>query len=81
MAFAHLMTPEQVQTVLDSRIQDADENLRFIDEFENSCDREWPAGVRFTLGFGRAMLNTMKTYVEENRHMFASDESKKTAVR
>ena len=70
MAFAHLMTPEQVQTVLDSRIEDADRNLKFIDEFENSCDCDWPAGVRFTLGFGRTMLQAMKTYVEENRHMF-----------
>ena len=74
MAFAHLMTPEQVQTVLDSRIEDADRNLDFIDEFENSCDCDWPAGVRFTLGFGRAMLQTMKTYVEENRHMFDNPE-------
>ena len=75
MAFAHLMTPEQVQTVLDSRIEDADRNLEFIDEFENSCDCDWPAGVRFTLGFGRAMLHTMKTYVEENRHMFENNET------
>lgn len=74
MAFAHLMTPEQVQTVLDSRIEDADRNLQIIDDFENSCDCDWPAGVRFTIGFGRAMLNTMKTYVEENRHMLDTDE-------
>ena len=75
MAFAHLMTPEQVQTVLDSRIEDADRNLEFIDEFENSCDCDWPVGVQFTLGFGRAMLDAMKTYVEENRHMFDKHET------
>ena len=74
MAFAHLMTPEQVQTVLDSRIVDADRNLQYIDEFENSCDCDWPAGVRFTLGFGRAMMNAMKDYVEQNRHMFETDD-------
>ena len=74
MAFAHLMTPEQVQTVLDSRIEDAEKNLQFIDEFENSRDCEWPAGVRFTLGFGRAMLHTMKEYVEQNRHMFETED-------
>jgi DNA-binding PadR family transcriptional regulator len=81
MAFAHLMTPEQVQTVLDSRIEDAERNLQYIDDFENSCDCDWPVGVRFTLGFGRAMLNTMKDYVEENRHMFDTDDlQKKRAV-
>ena len=83
MAFAHLMTPEQVQKVLDSRIEDADRNLQFIDDFENSCECDWPAGVRFTLGFGRAMLNTMKEYVEENRHMFETDDrqAKKAVAR
>ena len=81
MAFAHLMTPEQVQTVLDSRIEDADRNLKFIDEFENSCDCEWPAGVQFTLGFGRAMLHAMKDYVEQNRHLFeTNDRQNKKAV-
>lgn len=81
MAFAHLMTPAQVQTVLDSRIRDADENLQFIDEFENGFDHEAPAGVRFTLGFGRAMLHAMKNYVEENRNMLESDETQKTVAR
>lgn len=81
MAFAHLMRPEQIRRVLDSRIADADENLRWIDEFESSCDRDWPAGVRFTLGFGRAMLQAMKQYVEDNRHMFESDEQQEAAIR
>jgi len=70
MAFAHLMTAEQIETVLNSRIEDAKRNLRLIDEFECSCDGDWPVGVRFTLGFGRAMMHAMTTYVAENRHMF-----------
>jgi DNA-binding PadR family transcriptional regulator len=73
MAFAHLMTPQQIETVLDSRIVDANRNLDIINEFENCCDRDWPAGVRFTLGFGRAMMEAMKTYVEENRHLLLQD--------
>ena len=48
LCFAHLMAPEQVQRVLDSRIEDAEHNLRLIDEFESSCE-EWPAGVKFLL--------------------------------
>lgn len=73
MCFAHLMAPEQVQRVLDSRIEDAERNLQLIDEFEASCDEEWPAGVKFSLEFGRAMLRTMKEFVEQNRHMLAED--------
>jgi DNA-binding PadR family transcriptional regulator len=81
MAFAHLMTPEQIRTVLDSRIEDANQNLQIIDEFENSCDEDWPNGVKFTLGFGRAMLDAMKKYVEENRHIVeAVDENPKKVV-
>jgi DNA-binding PadR family transcriptional regulator len=81
MAFAHLMSPEQIQTVLDSRIENAEQNLRIIDDFENSRDREWPAGVLFTLGFGRAMLHAMKTYVEENRDILETEAQKKTVAR
>jgi len=73
MCFADLMTPEQIQTVLDSRIEDAERNLKLIDEFECSCDEEWPAGVRFTLDFGRTMLRTMKAFVEQNRHIFEEE--------
>ena len=81
MAFAHLMTPAQIETVLDSRVEDAEKNLRIIEEFEMSSDEGWPAGVRFTLGFGRAMMHAMTTYVEENRHMLTtSDEKVKKAA-
>ena len=82
MAFAHLMTREQIETVLDSRIEDAERNLQLIEDFENCCDHEWPPGVLFTLGFGRAMMQAMKSYVEENRHVFRenTDQAKKAVT-
>ena len=52
--------------------RDAEQNLRLIDEFEGSCE-DWPAGVRFSLEFGRAMLHTMKDFVEKNRHMLEEE--------
>ena len=73
MCFAHLMTPKQIATVLDSRIEDADRYLRIFDDIEASSDAEWPAGVRFTLGFGRTMMQAMKKYVQENKHMLLDD--------
>lgn len=73
MCFAHLMTPQQIETVLDSRIDDADRKLQLIDEFESCCAGDAPVGVQFTVGFGRAMLQAMKSYVEENRHLFQDD--------
>ena len=82
MAFAHLMTPDQIETVLDSRIEDANRNLQIIDDFEKSCHENCPTGVRFTLGFGRAMMNAMRSYVEENRHVFRqeADQPKKAVT-
>ena len=74
MCFAHLMQPEQIETVLDSRVEDADRYLAIFDEIECSCDEEWPAGVTFTLGFGRAMMHAMKKYVEENRHLLTKEQ-------
>lgn len=71
MCFAHLMSDAQINTVLDSRIADANLGMKILDQIENACDEEFPTGVRFTIGFGRAMLRAMKDYVEQNRHMFA----------
>ena len=73
MCFAHLMTREQVEAVLDHRIRDAEENLRLFKEFETSCMQDWPQGMRFVLGFGQAMTRTMKEYVENNRRMLFED--------
>ena len=84
MCFAELMTPDQIQTVLESRISDARKMLQLIDEFESSCDGEtcekgWPPGVQFTLGFAREMLHAQIKYVEQSRHMF--DEETKPAAK
>ena len=73
MCFAHLMTRAQVEAVLDSRIRDAEENLRLFKEFETRCMQDWPQGMRFVLGFGQAMTQTMKEYVEKNRHKLFDD--------
>lgn len=75
MCFAEHMTPQQVQTVLESRIIDAQQKLQLIDEFEVSCDCDegWPPGVQFTLGFAREMLHAQIKYVEQNRRMLDED--------
>jgi DNA-binding PadR family transcriptional regulator len=87
ICFAELMTPEQIRTILDSRIKDARNTLKLIDDFEVSCDDEgceqdWPPGVQFTLGFAREMLRAQIKYVEQNRNMFdeESEPAANTAV-
>jgi DNA-binding PadR family transcriptional regulator len=69
MCFAHLMTPEQIETVLEHQLQEAEKYLQLFDELESSGTQEWPLGARFVLGFGRAMMEAKKIYIAENRHM------------
>ena len=69
MCFAHLMSPKQIETVLTSRVEDINRYLSMFDEFEACQMKDWPAGMRFVCGFGRAMTEAMHKYVSEHRHM------------
>ena len=80
MCFAHLMPNDQIQTVLDNRIEECEEYARMLSEIEANCRDEWPPGMTFVAGFGKAMLEMMKTYVAENRHLLTEDTHTKSAV-
>ena len=77
MCFAHLMTREQVETVLDNRDKEAQDYLELFKEFETNCMEDWPPGARFVLGFGQTMMQAMRQYVEENSHMLFEDANDK----
>lgn len=65
--FAHLMTPEQIETVLNNRLREVDECLEILNEVEGcECDR-MPAGARFVAGFGRAIATASRRYIEAHR--------------
>ncbi|MDH3758664.1 MAG: PadR family transcriptional regulator [Gammaproteobacteria bacterium] len=67
MCFAHLMSREQIETVLDNRVKEMTDYLQLFREFETTSMDDWPPGARFVLGFGQTMMKTMREYVEENR--------------
>ncbi len=73
MCFAHLMTREQVETVLDNRVREVTSYLELFNEFETNCMADWPPGARFVLGFGKTMMQTMREYVEANRDKLFDD--------
>ena len=77
MCFAHLMTREQVETVLENRVREAQDYLELFKEFETDCMEDWPPGARFVLGFGQTMMQAMQQYIEENRHMLFEDTNEK----
>ena len=82
MCFAHLMTREQIEVVLDNRVKDANDHLELFNEFETTCMHDWPQGAKFVLGFGQTMMKAMRKYVTENRHMLfeESDSEKQSAT-
>jgi DNA-binding PadR family transcriptional regulator len=77
MCFAHLMTREQVETVLDNRVKEAQDYLDLFKKFETNGMEDWPPGARFVLGFGQTMMQAMQQYIEENRHMLFEDTNEK----
>jgi hypothetical protein len=72
MCFAHLMSTEQIETVLANRMEDVDRYMEMFREFEGTCMDEWPNGMRFVCGFGKAMMEAKKNYIEENRHLLTT---------
>ena len=69
MCFAHLMSPQQIETVITSRIEDIERYMSMFHELESTCMDDWPEGMRFVCGFGKAMMIAMQTYIEENKDM------------
>jgi hypothetical protein len=80
MCFAHLMPPQDIETVLNNRLA---EIARYQDMFrqlesEEMCD--WPDGAKFVLGFGKAIAGAMETYINENRHLMTEGPAVKVAA-
>lgn len=74
MCFAHLMTPEQIATVLDNRLRDLGTYLEMFEEFE-SCSDKWTEGMRFVCGFGRAVTEASKAFIEKNRDVLVQTQA------
>lgn len=67
MVFAHLMSPEQIDAVIQSRLADIDRDLELIRQFENTCSANSTPGMRYVCGCGKTMMHAMKKYIAENR--------------
>jgi DNA-binding PadR family transcriptional regulator len=74
MCFSHLMSREQIETVLRNRIKEMADYLQLFKEFETDRLDEWPPGARFVLGFGQTMMETMRAYIEDNSSMLLEED-------
>ena len=80
MCFAHLMPPQDIQTVLDHRLEDIAHYQEMFRHFEDEEMSEWPEGMKFVLGFGKAVAGAMQTYITENRHLMTQEPGAKVAT-
>jgi PadR family transcriptional regulator AphA len=68
--FAHLMSPERLEVILDHRLAELERMLTHLDTCPEAAD--WPAGMRFVRGFGEAVITAAKSYIETHRDELAS---------
>jgi PadR family transcriptional regulator, regulatory protein AphA len=68
MCFAHLMSAAQVDTVLENRLLELERYLDMFNELD-ACSEGWTAGMRFVCGFGRAVTEATKSFIEEQRDL------------
>ncbi len=74
LCFAHLMTPERIDEVIDQRLDDIRRNEALLDDVQaNSVDDSWTSGMKFVLGFGRAVTEAARRYIEQNRHTLVTN--------
>jgi DNA-binding PadR family transcriptional regulator len=79
LCFSHLMKPEDVETILESRLAEIEKYKAFFADLEAEGLEEWPAGKQFVVGFGKALVNAMETYINENRDSLAVTDKRKAA--
>ena len=79
MCFAHLMRPEDIETVIDNRLSDIAGYQAMFRELENEGLCGWPDGQKFVLGFGKAVASAMQQYISSNRHLLTANVAVKSA--
>lgn len=75
MFFAHLMSDEQINAVLEHRLGEIRRFVQLIEDInfdEGTC---WPEGAKFVAGFGKAIAETCRRYIEENRDTLVAPEA------
>ncbi len=73
MCFAHLMTGEQIRTVLAHRLDEIQQYLGMFEEFEREGALDSQAGMRFVCGCGKAVMEAMQEHIEKHGHELDED--------
>ena len=68
MCFAHLMTGEQIRSVLAHRLDEIRQYLDMFEAFEQEEATESQPGMRFVCGCGKAVMTAMRDHIEKHGH-------------
>lgn len=78
MCFAHLMSDEQINEVIDNKLLELDGFLNLFAECPaERCGGKASIGTQFVAGFGRHIASSLRTYIEDNRGMLTSSDDEK----
>lgn len=80
MCFAHLMTKEQIDTVIDNKLDEIDAFIAIFNEHPECGCESLPPGAQFVAGYGKHIASSLKKYIEDNRGMLAKDDEKEMKV-
>ena len=80
MCFAHLMSDEQINEVIDNKIHELNELMQIINELPTDVDGPMPKGTRFVAGFGHFVAASLTSYINDNRDMLTNEEKVLAAV-
>lgn len=77
--FAHLMPEEQINTVIDGKLEEIEKFLDVINQFpDGECDNA-PKGALFVAGFGKHMASEFRKYIQNNRDMLTDEDAQQNA--
>lgn len=80
MCFSRLMPTEDIETVLDNRLDDIERYKVLFENIEADCEHGRSPGMKFVLGFGKAVSAAMEQYINENRFLLFEDTEDQTAT-
>lgn len=67
--FAHLLSARRVDALLAQRADDLDREIAEMRTVADTAGKPMDAGERFCLGFGLAVMEAERAYIEANRHV------------
>lgn len=80
LCFSHLMHADDVEAVVDNRLGEIERYKTIFKEIEQRCDMQRPAGMKFVLGFGKAVSAAMEQYINDNRYLLSQETPDRSAA-